>query len=396
MNRQTPILLSAGMVLGFVVTAVGAAAANPKALPWNDVQGQASAPVISYQGQVAVNGTPYTGVGYLKFAIIDLGASTTYWTNDGQANQTGQGVITPTASVSLTVTNGLFNVLLGDTSVPGMSGSLSTATFNDTTDRALRVWFSADDNTYYRLAPDRRITWAPLALVAQQAWNADTIDGLHALDLLRLDFSASNITTGNLSTTVFSAYADLQAENYLNDQANDLAQNDGVLQPNLNADRLDGLHANALRPLVATTAYAQAANLGTTCQSYPSNSPVISLAVPGSGTIVVEATTQVVLATDVNVILAIAETQATCGTTGDAYPTRWFSGSPHYSLVWNGGWSYDLATLPYTMRLTLPVRRSFTVTGPGTHTFYLSGLADTPTTSTNSWQSADVIAQYYP
>jgi hypothetical protein len=57
--------------------------------------------------------------------------------------------------------------------------------------------------------------------------------------------SASNIDAGTLGPAYFSAYSDLGTDGYLGDGPGDLAQNDGTLQPTLNADMLDGQHASA-------------------------------------------------------------------------------------------------------------------------------------------------------
>ena len=75
----------------------------------------------------------------------------------------------PNAAVSLTVTNGLFNVLLGDAGMTALPASV----FSGTT-RYLRVWFSSDNIAFALLSPDRRIAAVPYAL---QATNADLLDG---------------------------------------------------------------------------------------------------------------------------------------------------------------------------------------------------------------------------
>ncbi len=58
--------------------------------------------------------------------------------------------------------------------------------------------------------------------------------------------NAFNINAGTLNPNFYSAFADLGAEGYLGNNPGDLAQNNGSLQAALNADLLDGLHANAL------------------------------------------------------------------------------------------------------------------------------------------------------
>jgi len=443
MNRKTPIFLTLGVVLGVALTLAGGAAANPAVLPWHHVEEAAAAPVISYQGQVAVDGKPYSGVGYFKFAIVDLGGTQTYWTNDGQSP--GGSITEPTTGISLTVSGGLFTVLLGDLTVPGMTGSLSTATFDDTADRALRVWFSTDNATYQQLAPDRRIAWVPLALQAQYALNAKTVGGLNEAALRNLDLSASNIISGTLSTARFSAHDDLVDENWLGNEANDIAQNNGTLQAglnadkldgldkaafvavsgaqtisdtktfagtprfsasgspftvdnsglvsNLNADQVDGLHANALRPVVATATYQVQADLPSSCAPYlvASNTfATISITVPGPGTIIVEASTIVRLATNVMTVMAISETAGADCTPEATYQTVWET--PRRYLC--AGWCSDQQ--PYTLLMTLPVRRVFAVSAAGTHSYVLNGLAIDQDNVGTHWISADMQAQYYP
>jgi N-acetylneuraminic acid mutarotase len=130
--------------------------------------------VVSYQGVVEEGGAPYTGTGYFKFAVVDASGTTSYWSNDG----TSSGGSEPAEGVQLTVADGLFHVLLGDTNLTNMT-ALDASAF-DGTECYLRVWFSSDGSTYTQLTPDRRIAAVPYALQAQQAVsseNADTLDG---------------------------------------------------------------------------------------------------------------------------------------------------------------------------------------------------------------------------
>jgi len=90
--------------------------------------------VVSYQGHVMVDGSSYSGTGYLKFAVVDQPGTTTYWSNDG----TSTGGIEPTNAITATVSNGLFEVLLGDPTLPNMTQGLTASVFEDT-DRYLRV-----------------------------------------------------------------------------------------------------------------------------------------------------------------------------------------------------------------------------------------------------------------
>jgi len=74
--------------------------------------------LLNYQGRVAV-GNPavnFDGSGQFRFALVNAAGNTTYWSNDG----TSVGGSQPTAAVALTVSKGLYSVLLGDTAVAGM------------------------------------------------------------------------------------------------------------------------------------------------------------------------------------------------------------------------------------------------------------------------------------
>ncbi len=128
-------------------------------------QGRTAPTLVSYQGRVQVSGAPFTGTGYFKFAIVNQAGNTTYWSNDGSSS----GGSEPTNAVSLPVSNGLFTVLLGDTSLAGMTQQLMASVFSGY-DRYLRVWFRAGGSgSFTRLTPDTPITAVPYALQAQHA-----------------------------------------------------------------------------------------------------------------------------------------------------------------------------------------------------------------------------------
>jgi hypothetical protein len=155
--------------------------------------------VVGYQGQVTVDGVAHTGTGYFKFAIVDLPTCTTgYWMNDGST----LGCTAPTNAVSLAVSNGLFNVLLGDTSVTNMT-ALPASVFSGTT-RYLRVWFSTESGgPFVHLTPDRRIAAVPYAL---QATNADYLDGQSSAEFATAahnhDAAYVNVTGDSMSGTL--------------------------------------------------------------------------------------------------------------------------------------------------------------------------------------------------
>ncbi len=182
---KTKLQIALGIFILLLLLAVGTALAlAAPSISWQVIAGgggtssgqapagEAKRPpdVVSYQGYVTVNGSPYTGSGYFKFVITDRYGTTSYWSNDGSSS----GGAEPTGAVPLTVTNGMFNVLLGDSPMFPLDVSVF-----DLLDRYLRVWFSSDNATFVLLAPDRRFAQVPFALQAIQAENADTLDGQH-------------------------------------------------------------------------------------------------------------------------------------------------------------------------------------------------------------------------
>ena len=83
--------------------------------------------VVSYQGRVSVNGQPFSGVGQFKFAIVNADGTQAYWSNDGTGVSTMP--FTPTSYVTLNVASGLFDVLLGDTTLSGMTQPMKPDAF---------------------------------------------------------------------------------------------------------------------------------------------------------------------------------------------------------------------------------------------------------------------------
>jgi len=127
--------------------------------------------MVNYQGIVEMNDTPFNGTGYFKFAITN-GAGTSFWSNDA----TSSGGSQPTASVPLAVTDGLFNVLLGDTSLTGMTEALTASVFSGST-RRLKIWFSHDDVTFELLGPSSSFASVPYALQAPQSGSFWSLSG---------------------------------------------------------------------------------------------------------------------------------------------------------------------------------------------------------------------------
>ena len=123
--------------------------------------------IINYQGRVAVGTVNFDGSGAFKFALVNAAGTTTYWSNDGTSTAGSQ----PTAAVTLTVTKGLYSVLLGDTTLTNMTAIPNSVFANS--DVRLRVWFNDGTNGSQLLTPDQRL--APGGYLADGAVNTAQI-----------------------------------------------------------------------------------------------------------------------------------------------------------------------------------------------------------------------------
>src|SRR4051812_23607798 len=73
--------------------------------------------VLNHQGRVVINSVNFNGSGLFKFGLVNSNGSSSYWSNDGTSVAGSQ----PAAAVTLTVSKGLYSVLLGDTSLGNMT-----------------------------------------------------------------------------------------------------------------------------------------------------------------------------------------------------------------------------------------------------------------------------------
>src|SRR5437773_3076134 len=117
--------------------------------------------IINYQGRVLVGPINFNGTGQFKFALVNATGSTTFWSNNGTSTAGSE----PTAAVSLSVSNALYSVLLGDTSIPNMTVAIPLSVFNNS-DVRLRVWFNDGTHGSQLLTPDQRISAVGYAMIA--------------------------------------------------------------------------------------------------------------------------------------------------------------------------------------------------------------------------------------
>lgn len=191
-SRLAATLMFAAFLFSLVSLGVSLVSAHLDQ-PWNSAT---SAPtIVAYQGRVTSGGSPVNGIGFFKFALVNAAGSATFWSNDGTSSAGSQ----PSASVPISVTGGLFTVMLGDTSLGGMSSPLNASVFTSA-DRRLRVWLSTNALTFQQLSPDQAIASVPFAL------NAESLGGFSANAFsLKTDITPTVAAAGFLTKTLADA-----------------------------------------------------------------------------------------------------------------------------------------------------------------------------------------------
>lgn len=154
--------------------------------------------VINYQGRLIDNGTNFNGAGQFEFALINGGGTTNYWANDRTA--IGQ----PVNAVPLTVTKGLYSVLLGNTALSNMTVAISPSVFNSS-NVLLRVWFSDGVNGFQQLTPDQQIGSVGYAMMAQNAVLAALASNVPNGAITSAQLASNTITAANIASNTITA-----------------------------------------------------------------------------------------------------------------------------------------------------------------------------------------------
>jgi len=178
--------------------------------------------IISFQGQIYIGGALFNGSGLFAFALVNSAGSVTYWSNDNTSVAGSQ----PSAAVSLTVSNGVYTVLLGDTSNAHMN-IVSSSVFSNS-DVRLRVWFNDGTHGFQLLSPDQRIASVGYAMQADSlaigaTVSASAITGTILADVLPARSGSGDLVLANSATLVTP---NLGTPSYVN-----LANASGLLVP---------------------------------------------------------------------------------------------------------------------------------------------------------------------
>lgn len=121
-------------------------------------------PVISYQGQISVDGVPFDGNGSFKFALVSANGENIYWNHDNSIILNLRPEPFDENAINLPVTNGVFATLLGHEGIENMQ-PIPMSVFAHS-DVHLRVWFSEDGVGFDRLEPDQMIASVGYAMMA--------------------------------------------------------------------------------------------------------------------------------------------------------------------------------------------------------------------------------------
>ncbi len=159
-------------------------------------------PLISYQGRITAGGTNFDGAAQFKFALVNGGGTTTFWSNDGSSSGGSQ----PSQAVPLTATQGLFTVLLGDVSLSNMQ-PIPVLLFTNS-DVRLRIWFASGTNAFQQLSPDQRVSSVGYAMMTANVPDGSvTSSKLAPGAVLATNIANSTITSLQLAPSAVSSLA---------------------------------------------------------------------------------------------------------------------------------------------------------------------------------------------
>jgi hypothetical protein len=170
--------LSGGVIQSVVVNVQGNGYTSAPTVTFNDPTHQGSGATatatVSF-GQinkidVTNGGTNYDPSTSVTIANPPSNLNFTYWSNDGTSTNGSE----PTNSVSINVSNGLYSVLLGDTSLTNMTAVPASIAFYSNADVRLKIWFNDGTHGSQLLSPNQRIASVAYAFGAGAVGDTST------------------------------------------------------------------------------------------------------------------------------------------------------------------------------------------------------------------------------
>jgi hypothetical protein len=165
-------IFSAPFVTGYNLVSGGSGYTVAPAVHVTGGGGSGATATATISGGVVTSITPDSaGTGYTSTPTVTIDpppaniAYTTFWSNDG----TSVNGTEPAAAVSVTVTNGLFMVVLGDTNQPNMA-AIPAGLFAQP-GLQLLIWFNDGSHGFAALTPAQTLTATPYATFANTASN---------------------------------------------------------------------------------------------------------------------------------------------------------------------------------------------------------------------------------
>lgn len=164
---------SGGYITGYAVTSGGSGYLTAPAVTVTGGGGSGAAAAAHLTGDTVTSISVvnpgdgnYTGAPTVLIAPPPANISyTTYWSNDGTSVAGSE----PSAAVSVAVSNGLFTVVLGDSTQPNMA-AVPAVIFSQP-DLQLRIWFNDGVHGSAALSPVQNLTPTPYAVSANSAVN---------------------------------------------------------------------------------------------------------------------------------------------------------------------------------------------------------------------------------
>jgi hypothetical protein len=176
-NTSSPATAAAHLTGNFVTSCTvvleGNGYSTPPTITFSGGGGSGAAATATVSGgrvtSISVNNA---GSGYTSSPTVAIAPPpddityVTYWSNDGTSVAGSE----PTNAVDVGVSNGLFNVVLGDPTLPNMM-AIPVSLFTTQPNLALRIWFNDGVNGFEALSPVQSLTSTPYAAFANTASN---------------------------------------------------------------------------------------------------------------------------------------------------------------------------------------------------------------------------------